>query len=172
MFFTLARRYLPQSMRELASVECLWTRVRVCLQNFYVLATSSLALSNLLHFPDPLRLPLLRRESDRRTPRFQFSPMSHPAKIFSRQAFKKRKGKKEREKKKKKSPPEEIRTELPRFSPTFSPISRTIAKNRIGHFVSSRLVSSRTFSHFLSKSKSKSKSCTRTRSYRINKTAI
>lgn len=55
MFFTLARRYLPQSMRELASVECLWTRVRVCLQNFYVLATSSLALSNLLHFPDPLR---------------------------------------------------------------------------------------------------------------------
>lgn len=31
------------------------TRVRVCLQNFYVLVTSSLALSNLLHFPDPLR---------------------------------------------------------------------------------------------------------------------
>lgn len=31
------------------------TRVCVCLQNFYVLVTSSLALSNLLHFPDPLR---------------------------------------------------------------------------------------------------------------------
>lgn len=172
MFFTLARRYLPQSMRELASVECLWTRVRVCLQNFYVLATSSLALSNLLHFPDPLRLPLLRRESDRRTPPVSSFPPCHtPPRFFPAKLSRKEKERK-KEKKKKKSPPEEIRTELPRFSPTFSPISRTIAKNRIGHFVSSRLVSSRTFSHFLSKSKSKSKSCTRTRSYRINKTAI
>lgn len=77
MFFTLARRYLPQSMRELASVECLWTRVRVCLRNFYVLATSSLALSNLLHFPDPLR-PYCAEKADRRTACFQFFPLSPP----------------------------------------------------------------------------------------------
>lgn len=82
MFFTLARRYLPQSMRELASVECLWTRVRVCLQNFYVLATSSLALSNLLHFPDPLR-PYCAEKATAAQPVSSFSPC--PRQDFPRQ---------------------------------------------------------------------------------------
>lgn len=89
MFFTLARRYLPQSMRELASVECLWTRVRVCLQNFYVLATSSLALSNLLHFPDPLR-PYCAEKATAAQPVSSFSPC--PRQDFPRQPLEKNSG--------------------------------------------------------------------------------
>lgn len=144
MFFTLARRYLPQSMRELASVECLWTRVRVCLQNFYVLATSSLPLSNLLHFPDPLRLPpYCAEKATAAHPVSSFSPCHTPPRFFPAKLS--RKEKKRKKKKRRKKDPR--RKKLERSSPPpplfshFLPISRRIESNRSIDFVSSRLVS-------------------------------
>lgn len=102
---------------------------------------------------------------------FPVFPLVTPRQDFFPPSFQEKRRKEKKKEKKKRSPPEEIRTELPP-SPPFLPLSSNFAKNRIESIDRFRLVSSR-LALFLKSFPSRSRNpCTRTRSYRINKTAI